>query len=104
SAEMALLPPVRKSVPAAKYSMINHQKDYRANNSDKQVHQIKAAFSNYSEHFTESKEVEDPTPDDRADNSQQDIAQHAFASAVNNFTGNKTSNQSQHYPGYHRHC
>src|SRR2546421_7992597 len=50
-----------------------------------------------------SKRVKDPPANDRANDSQHDVEQHAFAAPVHDLASDESSNQPQHNPAHKVH-
>jgi hypothetical protein len=71
--------------------------EHCANHSDEQAIQIQAG------HTAVTECVEQPTTDDRADDSQDDVEENAFAAIVDNFASDETSQESEDDPSTERH-
>ena len=69
--------------------MIYNQENDSPQRRDQEAMQVEAVHTNMAEHMKQ------PTADDRADNTEQDIQHNTFAPMVYDMAGDKSCNQSQ---------
>jgi hypothetical protein len=77
--------------------VINHEEHNGAYNCNDQTIDIHASDSWHS------KGIKKPTADDGTHNSEQNVEDHSFTGAIDNFARDKASDQSEHDPAYDRH-
>jgi len=72
--------------------MVSDQEDYGTDHSDQQAVQVQSRYPGGAEG------IEEPASREGADDTQNDIEDHALASFIDNLAPDETSKQTEHDP------